>query len=119
MLDRAKVPGELWVRMVWVPREGSGPDDFPIALVRDRRRLLLGAIAMLLAFLIAIFLLLVVRVAQLLAGVLLVLVLLAGNRLAESGKSGYYEVRPDGSLGTFLGRRIPYDVRNMARTKPE
>jgi len=88
MLDRSKVPGDLWVRMVWVPREGSDPDDFPIALVRDRRRLLLSLIPMLLAFLIAIFLLLVVRAAQLVASVFFVLFLLAGNRLAQGGKSG-------------------------------
>jgi hypothetical protein len=118
MLDRSKVPGDLWVRMVWVPRDGGDPVDFPIALVRDRRRLLLSVIPMLLALLIAI-LLLVVRAAQLLASTVFVLGLLAGNRLANGGKSGYYEVRPDGSLGTFLGRRTPYDLRKMERMKPE
>jgi hypothetical protein len=119
MLDRSKVPADLLVRMVWVPKEGSGPDDFPIALVRDRRRLLLSVIPMVLAFVVAILLILIVRATQLLASVVLVLVLLAGNRIAQGGKSGYYEVRPDGSLGTFLGRRMPYDLRNMERMKPE
>jgi len=62
---------------------------------------------------------LIVRAVQLLASVVLVLLLLAGNRIAQGGKSGFYEVRPDGSLGTLLGRRAPYDLRKMERMKPE
>jgi hypothetical protein len=119
VLDRSKLPSDLRVQMVWAPREVSDPVDSPIALVRDRRRFLLSAIPMVLAFLVAIFLLLVLRTAQLLAGVVLVLILLAGNRVAQGGKTGYYEVRPDGSLGTFLGRRMPYALRSMERIKPE
>jgi hypothetical protein len=119
MLDRSKVPGDLWVRIVWVPRDGGDPDDVPIALAQDRQRLLLGAVLGLLAFLIAILLLLVLRAAPLLASVVFVLLLLAANRVANSGKTGYYQLSPDGSLATFLGRRPPSDLRTMERIKPK
>jgi hypothetical protein len=39
-------------------------------------------------------------------------------RYATGGRAGFYEVRDDGSLGEFLGRRTPLGLREMSRTKP-
>ena len=115
MLDRSKLPNDLWVRMVWAPKDGSGIQDQPIALVSDRRRWVMGLIPTVLGGL------LLIALALIRAPVLLLIVPLvvsvAGARYAAGGQAGYYEVRADGSLGDFLGRKAPLGISEMRRTK--
>jgi len=49
--------------------------------------------------------------------VLPVVVSVAGARYAAGGRSGYYEVRGDGCLGDFLGRKAPVGISEMRRPK--
>ena len=115
VLDRSKLPNDLWVRMVWAPKDGSGIQDHPIALVSDRRRWLTGLIPTVLGGLLLTALALVRAPVVLLIVPLLVSV--AGARYAAGGQAGYYEVREDGSLGDFLGRKPPLGISEMRRTK--
>jgi hypothetical protein len=102
--------------MVWAPQASTHPNDRPIALVTDRRRLWISGIPMLLAFLVGIALAFVNASRLLLIPVLLVFALtyLYGLR----GRTGFYEVSEDGSLGEFLGRRVPPGLSAMRRAKP-
>jgi hypothetical protein len=115
MLDRSKLPSDLWIRMTWAPKEPPGIQDGPITLVTDRRRWVIGGIPALLGFVLAIALALVH--APLVLLILLLLVSLAGARYAAGGPSGYYDVRADGSLGDYLGRKTPLGLSEMRRTK--
>lgn len=116
MIDKSKVSADLWVRMVWAPQASTDPDDRPIALVTDRRRFLRSAIPMTLALLAAIALILVHASPLLL--LLALAVSFAAFRYGRGGRSGYYEVRKDGSLGDYLGMRVPSGLRGMRPTKP-
>jgi hypothetical protein len=115
VLDKAKLPGDLWVRMTWTPKAGSEPAERPIVLITDRRRWMIGLIPAVLGILIlsALFLahlplvLLIVPMA----------ISVAGARYGGGGQAGYYEVNDDGSLGDFLGRKIPVVLRYMRRAK--
>ncbi|HXM52551.1 MAG TPA: hypothetical protein VN913_04650 [Candidatus Binatus sp.] len=101
--------------MTWTPKEGSEPDERPIVLITDRRRWTIGLIPAVLSILLlsAFFLAHVPAVLLILP----LLVIVAGARYGGGGQSGYYEVREDGSLGDFLGRRIPPVLRDMRRVK--
>src|ERR1700693_6082508 len=46
-LDPTKVPSDLWARRIWVPLSGSKPS---LVEVTDRNRLLIGAVIMILGF---------------------------------------------------------------------
>ncbi len=115
MLDRSKLPGDLWVRMMWVPKEATGIQDRPIALVGDRRRWLIGLIPTVLGFLLLTALALIRATLVLL--LLPMAIAIAGARYAAGGRAGYYEVREDGSLGDSLGRKTPLGLSEMRRTK--
>jgi hypothetical protein len=115
VLDRSTLPGDLWVRMLWAPKEAAGIQERPIVLVGERRRWQIGLVASVLGFLLLIALA-VVRVPVVLLLVPMALAL-GGARYGASGRSGYYEVREDGSLGDFLGRRTPLGLSQMRRTK--
>ncbi|HXN04742.1 MAG TPA: hypothetical protein VN895_07910 [Candidatus Acidoferrum sp.] len=115
MIDRTKLPDDLWVRMTWAPKDASGIQERPITLVSDRRRWVIGLIPVVLAGLLLIALALLH--APLVLLVLPILVSLAGARYAAGGSAGYYEVREDGSLGDFLGRKAPPGITEMRRTK--
>lgn len=115
MLDRSKLPPNFWVRMVWVPRDRSKKDLHPVVLVTDRRRFWIVTIPMLVAFLLAVVLALLR--APFILVLILVLVVISSSYLGR-GSSGYYQVREDGSLGDFLGRRMPPALREMQREKP-
>jgi hypothetical protein len=116
VVDKSKLPGDLWVRMMWAPKEAAGIQDGPIALVGDRRRWRIGIIPTVLGFLLLIALA-VIRAPVLLL-ILPMAISVAGARYTTGGHAGYYEVRDDGSLGDFLGRRTPLGLREMRRTKP-
>jgi hypothetical protein len=115
LVDKSKLAGDLWVRMTWAPKDGAEADERPIALITDRRRWVIGLIPVVLGILLL--------SALFLAHVPLVLLLLpmaiavAGARYGGGGKAGYYEVNKDGSLGDFLGRKIPVVLRYMRRAK--
>ena len=115
MLDRSKLPADLWVRMTWAPKDPPGIQDRPITLVTNRRRWVIGLIPVVLAGLLLIALALLH--APLVLLILPILVSLVGARYAAGGSAGYYEVREDGSLGDFLGRKMPLGISEMRRTK--
>jgi hypothetical protein len=115
VIDKSKLPRDLWLRMVWAPGASPDPDDRPIALVTDRRRFSISVIPVGLALLVALVLLLLHAPAVLLLP--LFLLLYVGYRYSVGGRTGYYEVREDGSLGDFLGRQIPAALRGMRPTK--
>jgi hypothetical protein len=95
--------------MTWAPKEPPGIQERPITLVTNRRRWVIGLVPVILGgiFLITLALL----HAQLALLVLPMVVSVAGAR------SGYYEVRLDGSLGEFLGRKAPVGISEMRRSK--
>jgi hypothetical protein len=115
VLDKSKLPGDLWLRMAWTPSEGSDPGERPIVLITDRRRWLIGLIPAVLGILLF--------TALFLAHVPVVLLLvpmaisLAGARYGSGGRAGYYEVNEDGTLGDFLGKKVPVVLRSMRRAK--
>jgi hypothetical protein len=116
VVDKSKLAADFWVRMVWTPRAATDPDDHPIALVIDRSRFWLSLIAMIVAFLAGITLILVH--ASPLALVVVLVISFGAYRYERGGKSGYYEVRPDGGLGDYLGRRVPLGLKEMRPTRP-
>ena len=115
MLDKAKLPRQTSARMLWVPADGADRSERPIVLITDRTRYLIGGIPMLAAFLVAVFLAFA-RAPTSTVLPLLAISIVAGI-YARGGKSGYYEVARDGSLGDFLGRRVPVGLRSMRRTR--
>ena len=115
MVDKSKLPADLWLRMVWAPQASTDPDDRPIALVVDRKRFWISAIPMVLGLLVAIGLLLARASAALVLPVLALMFLT--YRYARGGRTGYYEVREDGSLGDLLGSQIPGALKGMRPTK--
>ena len=115
MLDKSKLPADLWVRMTWAPKEGSEPDERPIVLITDRRRLTIGLIPAVLGILLLSALFLARAPVVLL--ILPMAIAIVGARYGGGGKTGYYEVNEDGSLGDYLGRKIPVVLRYMRRAK--
>jgi hypothetical protein len=101
--------------MMWVPQTTRDPDDRPIVLISDRRRLWLAGIPMLLVFALAVAVAILRGPGWLLIALVLVEFLIAW--LARGGKAGYYEVRRDGTLGDYLGNRMPAVIRDMQRAK--
>ena len=61
MVDKSKMPGDLWVRMMWAPKDPAGIQDRPIVLVGDRRRWLIGLTPTILGFLLLIALALILN----------------------------------------------------------
>jgi hypothetical protein len=115
VIDKSKLPADLWLRMVWAPQARTDPDDRPIALVVDRKRFWISAIPMTLGLLAAIILLLAHASTALVLPLLAVLFLT--YRYARGGLTGYYEVREDGTLGDFLGSQIPAAIKGMRPTR--
>jgi hypothetical protein len=115
VVDKSKLPEDLWVRMVWSPKDDSDPEERPVVLVGERRRWRIGLVAAILGTLLLIPLA-VVHVPIILLPLPMVLAL-AGARYGAGGRSGYYEVRDDGSLGDFLGRKTPLGLSAMRRTR--
>jgi hypothetical protein len=85
-------------------------------LVSDRRRWVVGLIPAIFGGILLISLVLLHAPLGLL--VLPMVVSVAGARYAAGGSAGYYELRADGSLGDFLGRKAPVGISEMRRTKP-
>jgi hypothetical protein len=101
--------------MTWTPKEGSQPDERPIVLITDRKRWMIGLIPGVLGILLLSALFLAHLPVVLLIVPLAIIV--ASARYGGGGQAGYYEVREDGSLGDFLGRKIPPVLRDMRRAK--
>jgi hypothetical protein len=101
--------------MTWAPQEPPGIQDRPITLVTNRRRWAIGLIPAILGGILLITLALLH--APLVLLILPMVVSVAGARYAAGGRSGYYEVRQDGSLGDFLGRKAPVGISEMRRTR--
>jgi len=116
MLDNAKLPRNTWARMLWLPADDADRSERPVVLISDRARYLIGGIPMLAAFVVAIVLVLVHAPTS--AVIPFLVIVFAAGIYARGGKSGYYEVATDGSLGEFLGRRVPLGLRSMRRTRP-
>lgn len=113
MLDRSKLPSDLLVHRVWVPENNSDPRR-PIAYVGERRRRIAGAALVALGVILALAVL-VARTDFWLAFAPL-LIAWAGAAFAGGGRTGFYEVDDDGSLGKYLGRAKP-DLTSMVRAR--
>jgi hypothetical protein len=113
MLDKKKLPPDLTANRVWVSSHDS--DRRAIAYITERRRrriAAVGAVAGLVAILAAL--------AMHLALGLLVLGLaisVAGAAYGNGGRSGFYEVELDGSIGEYLGRSKP-ELSSMRGMRP-
>jgi hypothetical protein len=112
VLDRTKMPADLSAHQVWVSETAS--DRRPIAYVTERRRRLIGASVAVLAFVVMVALGLA-RLFYLAPAALIVAGI--GGGYALGGRSGFYEVAEDGSLGKFIGRSRPDDIVSMRRTR--
>jgi hypothetical protein len=111
-LDQTKVPPDLWARRIWVPLSGSKPS---LVEVTDRKRLLIGAVIMLLGFVVVVG----VRAEHLhwaYAVSALILEVIGGLIITGGKRGGFYVLAPDGGLGEYLGRNKP-DLRSMRGTK--
>jgi len=101
--------------MTWAPKDPPGIQERPITLVTNRRRWVIGLVPVILGGILLITLALLHAPLGLL--VLPMVVSVAGARYAAGGRSGYYEVRQDGSLGEYLGRKAPVGISEMRRSK--
>ena len=111
-LDPTKVPSDLWPRRIWVPLSGSKPS---LVEVTDRKRLYIGAVIMLLGFVVVV----AVRAAHLhwvYAVSALILEVVGGLIITGGKRGGFYVLAPDGGLGEYLGKNKP-DLRSMRGTK--
>jgi hypothetical protein len=111
-LDRTKVPPDLWARRIWVPQSGAKPS---LVEVTDRKRLVIGAVIMLLGFVVVV----AVRAEHLhwaYAVSALILEVVGGLYLTGGKRGGFYVLTPEGGLGEYLGRNKP-DLRSMRGTK--
>lgn len=113
MFDKSKLPSGLAVNRVWVSsRESEQP---AIAYVSERRRRMVGG-AVIIAGVIAIFIMLLLSVSPA-AALIGVAASLLGAMYANGGRSGFYEVEPDGTLGAYLGRGRP-ELSSMRGMRP-
>ena len=111
-LDPGKVPPELWARRVWVPLSGNKPS---LVEVTDRKRLYIGAVIMLVGFVVV----MTVSAEHLhwaYALSALILEVAGGLYLTGGKRGGFYVLAPDGGLGEYLGRNKP-DLKSMRGTK--
>jgi len=111
-LDPTKVPSDLWARRIWVPLSGSKPS---LVEVTDRNRLLIGAVIMILGFVVVA----IVRAEHLhwaYAVSALILEVIGGLIITGGKRGGFYVLEPDGGLGEYLGKNKP-DLRSMRGTR--
>ena len=114
VLDSSKIPAGLVVHRVWVPQHASDLRR-PIAYVGERRRRVIGAAVLALAVILAPAAM-VLRAGFWFAFAAL-LIAWAGVAYAGGGRTGYYEVGADGTLGRYLGRSRP-DLGSMRPSGP-
>ena len=113
MLDKKKLPPDLAANRVWVSNHDS--DGRAIVYISERRRRMVagvGAVAGLVAILAALAMHLLVGLLVLGLGISF-----AGAVYGNGGRSGFYEVEPDGSLGEYLGRAKP-ELSSMRGVRP-
>jgi hypothetical protein len=111
-LDQNKVPADLWARRIWVPLSGGKPS---LVEVTDRKRLYIGAVIMLLGFVVVV----AVRAEHLhwaYAVSALILEVIGGLYLTGGKRGGFYVLTPEGGLGEYLGKNKP-DLRSMRGTR--
>jgi hypothetical protein len=113
ILDKSKLPPGLAVNRVWVSTRES--DNHAIAYVSERRRRIVGA-ALIIAGVMAIFVMLLLQVPPA-AALIGVAVSALGAMYANGGRSGFYELEPDGQLGAYLGRGRP-ELSSMRGMRP-
>jgi hypothetical protein len=118
MLDRTKVPSDLWIQRLWVP-DDSIPNRPALALITDKKRLIIGGAIMVVGFVVVIIAR-ALHAPWTVALAALVLEVVGGLYAAGGNRSGYYQVAPDGSLGDYLGRKKPEvsAMRGMKVSKP-
>src|ERR1700687_3023954 len=108
VLDRTKMPPDLSAHRVWVSELDS--TRRPIAYVTERRRRRIGIAVAVLGFL-GIVALGLAHLVSLPPAALIVSAI--GGTYALGGRSGFYEVAQDGSLGKFIGHGRPDDIGSM------
>jgi hypothetical protein len=113
-LDRAKLQPEFQPHRVWIPAAAAARSGRSIVFVTERRRRVIGlSIACLV--LIVLFAAWLVHLPMdwlLLVWTLGVFGGAGAVDFANGGRSGYYEVAKDGSLGNYLGKAKP-DLHSM------
>jgi hypothetical protein len=114
MLDRTKVPSDLWVQRLWVP-DDAAPGRLAVALVTDKKRLIIGGAIMVVGFAVIVAVR-ALKAPWAVALVALALEVIGGLYAAGGQRSGYYELAPDGSLGDYVGRKTP-DLTSMRGVK--
>ena len=111
-LDRTKVPPDLWARRVWVPQSGTKPS---LVEVTDRKRLMIGAVIMLLGFVVVVG----VRAEHLhwaFAVSALILEVIGGLIITGGRRGGFYVLTQEGGLGEYHGKNKP-DLKSMRGTR--
>jgi hypothetical protein len=111
-LDPTKVPTDLWARRIWVPLSGTKPS---LVEVTDRKRLMIGAVIMVLGFVVVV----AVRAEHLhwaYAVSALILEVVGGLIITGGKRGGFYVLAPDGGLGEYVGKTKP-DLKSMRGTK--
>jgi hypothetical protein len=105
VFDRTNLPPDLWVHRAWVPEGGSARGGRSIVYVTERKGRLIGGTLAVLGFLVILVTGAVHAPVTLI--VLGLVISVMGAMYAAGGRSGFYEVAEDGSLGEFLGRAKP------------
>lgn len=100
VLDKSKISADLLVHQVW--SDGSRQ----VAYASDRRRWAVALAGIVLALSIAVAL--VAAGAPFWLAFFPLLLALAAAAYGSGGRTGFYELREDGSLGDFLGRTKPH-----------
>ena len=110
VLDRNKMPPDLRAHRVWIDEINSDPRPSIAYVTETRRRMIGGAVAVL-----GFLMIVAIPLAHL--PYFLALVGLGvsaiGGTYSLGGRSGFYEVAEDGSLGKYVGRRRPDDIIGM------
>jgi hypothetical protein len=114
-IDKTRLSPNLWIRMMWLPREDADPKDRPVVLLTDRRRFWFRGIPMMLGLLLAIVILVFHGPIWL---AITALVIVGAVAFFDQGTNAYYEVRKDGTLGDYLGKNSPGFLREMRQTRP-
>jgi hypothetical protein len=111
VLDRTKFQqSDFQAHRVWVPLAGSGPAR-SIVYATERRRRLKGLVIITLGVIVGSAIWVVFRGPNVVL-LLPAIVVAFGAHYALGGRSGFYEVAADGSVGAYLGKQAP-DINSM------
>jgi len=113
-LDRNKLQPDFQPHRVWIPAAASARSGHSVVFVTERRRRVIGLpiATLVLIGLFAVWLAHLPMDWMLAIWTPLVFMGAGAIDYANGGRSGYYEVARDGSLGNYLGKAKP-DLHSM------